>query len=328
MSTFQQKACPPKCAKASKTSGMYISIYSNDTLATISGTSRLVWCYYGTHTRYEKLPGSQGCLKQKWTSEFWGPVGQDILLVPLNADGSRAPLFVPGSAMKNGESHTFETRVQADAMVEHMVSKKCLPKCVWPDKEEAELLLTRLQTKDDQKLKVIARDIVDKLPACRTELFLSLCTMYTKIVEHGDDIGPLLVTEIVHIGNKRGASLVNNGFEKSCVSREYLRNNLADPFFVEYISSKSGRRRRDACCELWIKKEQMQNFWLSEVSRRNVMTNWFCPINYFEHLPGIDINGMMELQLLCQGRQGRWLSLDAACSVLDNDAKHILRYNK
>ena len=303
--TFQEPH-PPTCAKSSAMMhSIVLSIHSKD-----HAEGREVWCYHGSHTSDCKIPGSDLTLKQQWNSEFWGNQPDDILLIPLNENGSRARLFVPGSAMKNGETYTFETRAQSDAMVEKMIMNNCLPKCVWPIKEEAEAIIARLACgKDDQNLKIITRDIIDELTEGRTELFLDLCQQYSKIVERGDANGPFLITEIVR--SKSGAghriTTVNEGVEKYGIPKEFLTGHLGEPFFVECIS-ESGRIKREARYELSIEKEKMEAFWSSEISRRNLMTNWFCSIDYFEHLPGIDINGMLELKRICQGKNGRWLS--------------------
>ena len=310
--TFQ-KPQPPKCAKSpAMTSSIVLSIHSKDH----AEGCPLVWCYHGSHTSDCKLPGLEMTLKQQWNSEFWGNQPDDILLVPLNEDGSRAQLFVPGSAMKNGETYTFETRAQSDAMVEKMIMNNCLPKCVWPDKEKAEAVIARLTAscgQDNQSLKIITKDIIDELAEGRTELFLDLCHQYSKIVERGDANGPFLITEIVRSKSaaEHRITAVNEGSKKYCLPVEYLTEHLGDPGFVEYIS-ESGRIKREAHYELSIERKKMEAFWSSGCSRRNLMTNWFCSIDYFEHLPGIDINGMLELKRICQGKNCRWLPQDAA----------------
>lgn len=346
---------PPKRAKTAKSqtpSGIGIAIRSKDVLALSEGAAApgtpYIWVGTGDRTRNGLLPGLGKTIKQKHAEEYWQQPPHNVLLVPLDPEGNGEPLYVPGCAMKNGESRVFADKEHADALVVSCVAKKWVPKCVWPEKSEADAVFARLDTcieldesgapKLDRKglpkadktaLKTVARNIVGELPDGRTEMFLSLCTDYTKLAFAGDKDGrPFLVDEIVRGGIKKGsdasATALEEGFEESGVPKDFLKVHLRPTGPVEYISPDSGRKKLNQTYELLIERGQMEAFWSAEAARRRQMTNWFCPIGYYQYLPGIDANGMEAIKGLCEIRDGRWLSQAEAEAILDPASMNIL----
>ena len=353
MITSSAQPSPPKRAKttaAKPPSGIGIAIRSKDVLTLFEGAASpgtpAIWVGTGDRTRDDILPGSNQTLKEKWSEEFWSGTPHNVLLVPIDASGQRERLRVPGNAMKNGEPRVFSSGEQADAMLTSCVSKKWVPKCVWPEQIDANAVLARLVTcverndpgedknndqgKDDKRaLKAMARTIVGELSEGRSEFFLDLCTVYTKIVMAGDRAGrPFLVSEIVRGGIKRGSNAtmtaIEEGFEESGVPMDFLEEHLRPTGAVEYISPDSGRKKLNETYELIIEKDQMKTFWSDESARRRQMTNWFCPIGYYPYLPGIDANGMEAIKGLCEIRDGRWLSQAEAKAILDAASLNIL----
>ena len=348
---------PPKRPKTAATksqtaSGIGIAIRSKDALALSKGAdvpgTPSIWVGTGDRTRDGPLPRSAKTLKQAWSGEFWQQPAHNIILVPLDKAGQRERLYVPGCAMKNGESRAFSANEQSDAMVTACLAKKWIPKCVWPEKAEADAIFARLNTcielddadkpkldrkgltKADKKaLKTMAQNIVGELPGGRSEFFLDLCTEYTKLVFEGDKDGrPFLVNEIVRGGIKRGSdparTALEEGFEESGVPMDFLEEHLRPTGAVEYISPDSGRKKLNETYELLIERVQMEAFWGAESARRRQMTNWFCPIGYYQYLPGIDANGMEAIKGLCEIRDGRWLSQAEAEAILDAASLNIL----
>ena len=356
MNTSNNQPSPPKRAKTGATkpkpSGIGIAIRSKDVLALSRGAAApgipYIWVGTGDRTRDATLPGSNKTIKQKHAEEFWQQPPHNILLVPLDPEGNKEPLHVPGCAMKNGEPFVFSDREQGDAMVTACLSKKWVPKCVWPEQAEADAVFVLLDTcielddahkpkldrkglpKADKKaLKAMAKKIVGELPDGRTEFFLSLCADYTKLVFEGDNDGrPFLVDEIVRGGIKKGSdagrTALEEGFEESGVPKDFLEEHLRPTGPVEYISPDSGRKKLNETYELLIERGQMEAFWSAEAERRRKMTNWFCPIGYYQYLPGIDVNGMEAIKGLCEIRDGRWLSQVEAESILDAASLNIL----
>ena len=353
-SKFDQPS-PPKRAKTTagqNPSGIGIAIRSKDVLALSRGAAAPgtpnIWVGTGDRTRDAPLPGSNKTIKQKHAEEFWQQPPHNILLVPLDPEGNKEPLHVPGCAMKNGEPFVFSDREQGDAMVAACLSKKWVPKCVWPEQAEADAVFARLDTcieldeagkpkldrkglpKADKKaLKAMAQKIVGELPEGRAEFFLSLCADYTKLVFEGDNDGrPFLVDEIVRGGIKKGSdagrTALEEGFEESGVPMDFLEEHLRPTGPVEYISPDSGRKKLNETYELLIERGQMEAFWGAESARRRQMTNWFCPIGYYQYLPGIDVNGMEDVKGLCEIRDGRWLSQAEAEAILDAASLNIL----
>jgi hypothetical protein len=166
------------------------------------------------------------------------------------------------------------------------------------------------------------------LPDGRTEFFLSLCADYTKLVFEGDNDGrPFLVDEIVRGGIKKGSdagrTALEEGFEESGVPMDFLEEHLRPTGAVEYISPDSGRKKLNETYELLIERGQMEAFWGAEADRRK-MTNWFCPIGYYQYLPGIDVNGMEDVKGLCEIHDGRWLPQAEAEAILDAASLNIL----
>ena len=358
MNTSNNQPSPPKRAKTGATkpnpSGIGIAIRSKDVLALSEGAmgpgTPHIWVGTGDRTRDGFLPGSDKTLKQAWSGEFWQQPAHNILLVPLDPEGKREPLHVPGCAMKNGEPFVFSTKEQSDAMVAACLAKKWVPKCIWPEQSEANAVFVLLDTcieldgagkpkldrkglpKVDKKaLKAMAQKIVGELPDGRTEFFLDLCADYTKLVFTGDKDGrPFLVDEIVRGGIKRGSdagkTALEEGFEESGVPKDFLEEHLRPTGPVEYISPDSGRKKLNETYELLIERGQMEAFWGAEAERRRKMTNWFCPIGYYQYLPGIDVNGMEAIKGLCEIRDGRWLSQLEAEAILDAASLNILRH--
>ena len=68
----------------------------------------------------------------------------------------------------------------------------------------------------------------------------------------------------------------------------------------------------------------MVSFWTKESQRRQQMTNWFCPLGYFQFLPGIYAKGMEEVKGEHEMNNGRWLSEEDALKVLDAASLNIL----
>jgi len=343
-----------RTANAQKPSGIGIVIRSKDVLALSEGAAVVgtpyIWVGTGDRTRDGLLPGSGKTIKQKHAEEFWQQPPHNILLVPLDPEGKREPLRVPGCAMKNGESRVFSVKEHAEAMVTACLANKWVPKCVWPEACNADAVFARLGTcielddtgkpkldrkdltKDDKKaLKAMAGNIVGELPEGRAEFFLSLCTDYTNLVFAGDKDGrPFLVDEIVRGGIKRGSdaarTALEEGFEESGVPKDFLEGHLRPTGPVEYISPDSGRKKLNETYELLIERGQMEAFWGAESARRRQMTNWFCPIGYYQYLPGIDANGMEVIKWLCEIRDGRWVSQSEAEAILDAASLKILAH--
>ncbi len=356
MITDNSQPSPPKRAKtgagSQPPSGIGIGIRSKDVLALSSAAAAsgtpYIWVGTGDRTRDAPLPGSDKTIKQKHAEEFWKQPPHNILLVPLDPEGKREPLHVPGCAMKNGEPFIFSAKEQGDAMVTACLAKKWVPKCVCPVQAEADAVFARLDTcieldeagnpkldrkglpKADKKaLKAMAQKIVGELPEGRTEFFLSLCADYTKLVFTGDKDGCLfLVDEIVRGGIKRGSdaarTALEEGFEESGVPKDFLEEHLRPTGPVEYISPDSGRKKLNETYELLIERGQMEAFWGAESARRRQMTNWFCPIGYYQYLPGIHADGMEAIKGLCEIRDGRWVSQSEAEAILDAASLNIL----
>jgi hypothetical protein len=363
MSSFSIHAKPastvnptrPKRAKTTTVqipAGIGIAIRSKDVLAPTEGAEAAgtpdIWTGTGDRTRDGLLPGSDKTIKEKHAEEFWKEPAHNILLVPLDAEGKREQLYVPGCAMKNGESRIFSDKEQADAMVTACLAKKWVTKCVFPEQSKAEEVFGLLGTcieldgsgvakldrkglpKADKKaLKAMARKIVGELPDGRTEFFLDLCTDYTKLVFAGDKDGrPFLVNEIVRGGIKKGSdadrTALEEGFEESGVPKDFLEEHWRPTGRVEYLSPDSGRKKLNETYELLIERDQMEAFWSAEADRRRKMTNWFCPIGYYQYLPGIHVDGMEAIKGLCEIRNGRWLSQVEAEAILDDASLNIL----
>lgn len=354
MKRTNTNAPSPKRAKTStgqNPSAIGIAIRSKDEA---TGTP-CIWVGTGDRTRDGLLPGSDKTIKQKHAEEFWQQHAHNIILVPLDLEGKREPLHVPGCAMKNGESKTFSAKEQSDAMVTHCLTKRWIPKCVWLKQTDADAVIGRLGTcvlldeagkpkldmkglpkADKHALKAMAKEIVGKLTGARTESFLSLCADYTNLVFTGDNTGrPFLVDEIVRGGIKKGSdayrTALEEGFEESGVPKNFLKKHLRQTGPAEYDSLTSDRKKLNETYELFVDRDQMEAFWGAESARRRQMTNWFCPIGYYQYLPGIDVDGMEAIKGLCEIRDGRWLSqaeaeaiLDAASlNILDHVLKHI-----
>ena len=322
---------PPKRAKTTSPSGIGIAIRSKDALFEgVAPGVPGIWVGTGDRTRNGRLPGSDKTIKQKHAEEFWREPPHNILLTTLDTEDNKEPLYVPGCAMKNGESRVFSAKEQADAMVVACLSNKWVPKCGWPEQAEAEAVFVLLDKCADKKaLKAMARKIVGELPDGRTELFLSLCTDYTKLVFIGDqDSRPFLVDEIVRGGIKKGSdadrTALEEGFEESGVPKDFLEEHLRPTGPVEYISQNSGRKKLNETYELLIERGQMEAFSSAEAERRHKMTNWFCPIGYYQYLPGIHVDGMEAIKGLCEIRNGRWLSQPEAEDILDDASLNIL----
>jgi hypothetical protein len=54
------------------------------------------------------------------------------------------------------------------------------------------------------------------------------------------------------------------------------------------------------------------------------MTNWFCPLGYYQFLPGISVKGMENIKGQCEMSNGRWVSEEEALLVLDAASLNIL----
>ena len=291
----------------------------------------LIWIMDGDRTRW--CPE----LKSSWTNEFYGEAPHNIYLVGLNPNGSFQNLYVPGQAMKTGDGKTFTKVEQARAMLEHAVSKKWIPKCIW-SQEDCIQILERLNTlktpkgKSDQKaIKVLARQIVEQLVDQQVEPFIDMCHRYTQFVEKGDAQGrPWRVTEIVRGKIEKGytatETAIKEGHEESRATKEYLTTVLNSTGCVEYVSPDSGRRALSATYKLPVNPAQMVEWWNTEGARRHQLTNWFCPLGYYKNLPGIFVQEMEAIKGLCEMKNGRFVSQEEAQRLLDPASLNIMNH--
>ena len=69
-------------------------------------------------------------LSQSYSAEFVnGERPYNVYTVSLDSAGNYEPLYLPGSAMANGESYTFSKSQHGRAMFSHCLTKMWVPKC-------------------------------------------------------------------------------------------------------------------------------------------------------------------------------------------------------
>tara|TARA_B110000908_G_scaffold172730_1_gene242446 strand:+ start:615 stop:1634 length:1020 start_codon:yes stop_codon:yes gene_type:complete len=314
--------------------GVGIAIRSKEPLA-LSGESKTpgkskIWTMDGDRTRF--VPE----LKSEWSEHFWEKCPHNIPLVSLDSNGEYERLYVSADAMMGEEGKTFTKAEQSMAMLAHALSKKWVCKNVWSNQEEGLSVLQQISSlkkadgKDDkvaQKQK--AKEIVYALPDDRIIHYIDLCIDFTKRVEKGDENGrPYRVTEIVRgkiekCMNQKDTA-IKEGYEESGASKEYLTEHLCSTGPVKYISPTSGCVSWNATYELLINEVDMTSFWTTEGVRRKTMTNWFCPLGYYQFLLGINVKGMENLKGQCEMSNGRWVSEEEALQILDAASLNIL----
>jgi len=315
-------------------SGVGIAIRSKEPLA-LDGESKTpgkprIWVEDGDRTRF--VPE----LKSAWSEHFFKKCPHNIPLVSLDSNGEYEPLYVPTEAMVREEGKTFTKEEQARAMLAHALSKKWVCKDVWPNQEECLSVLHQISSlkkedKNDDKSaqKQKAKEIAYALSDDSVLKFIDLCIDFTKRVEKGDENGrPYRVTEIVRGKIEKGMNqeetAIKEGHEESRVSKQYLTEHLRSTGPVKYISPASGRVSWNATYELLIDEGDMATFWSTEGARRKAMTNWFCPLGYYQFLPGISVNGMENIKGQCEMSNGRWISEEKALLILDAASLNIL----
>jgi len=255
-------------------------------------------------------------LLTKWKATFHFDNGpSNIYTVPLT-DGKFEPLYVPPAALKTEEMQIYTASDCAVAMLTHCVSNKWLPKCVF---SESEAILLNVEINNQRAVEIVQSLEPDKYTA-----FLCLCIRFTKLVENG-----YLSTTIVSGSIEKDTTIfeaaVQKGHNQSMIPMQYLKDHLRPKGNVAFLSG-SGRPAYNATFSICVDKLEMTSWWQRESAHMRKWTNWFCPYSWYIFLPGVDSASMSHIKDMCETRNGRFVSIEMANSILDRKSLNILRY--
>lgn len=252
-------------------------------------------------------------LSESYSAEFVnGERPYNVYTVSIDSTGNYEPLYVPGSAMVNGEPCTFSKAQHGRAMVSHCLTKLWVPTCLGSVsqglydelhamtlKDAGKVVLDRRGNPkyDSKKIKkkITEIDITDEQAEAFIDMsvkYTSICTFKTGIVRGAKENDHHSILD----------TAVSEGFEEARVPKEFLRGHLRP------CGNASYSRGAIACYELLIPEETLENYWQVEGERRRSISNYKCPHGFAQYLPGIDIEGFKQIKAERETTNGRWVT--------------------
>ena len=284
-------------------------------------------------------------IKIPWTKLFWSPPPQNDKGVASSDDTEHISC--------NGAPHqiytvqdsltflgvTYGPRDQAPYILKHMLSKKWVPKCCFPEKAQAEQALEKsfdVSTVETSHLDTLFSHLLDFTDRVKH-------IHYNELVMGGVEGGPTFVmravedTLIKETYEEAGASIVSDietvdglvtamHYDRGVIDGKISLVGFSDPF----TSRKTGETVVTAMyVSTFVNSSLMDNIWSDADSERRPhgFKGWRCPHAWYKTIPGIDKEAAKQEKAMQETRLGRWVSIEDAQErelFMDDKNKRVL----